>query len=55
MPGGDERSAACIDTASGGTRIDSEVSKRLDAQVSKAIAKVVADSEVRETKLAGFR
>src|SRR5258706_10505108 len=40
-----------IDTAQE-QRIESEVSKRLDAQVSKAIAKVVADSDVRETELA---
>src|SRR5260370_28885823 len=44
--------AQSIDTAQEEQRIESEVSKRLDAQVSKAIAKVVADSETRETKLA---
>jgi len=41
-----------IDTAQVEQRIESEVSRRLDAQVSKAVAKVAADSDARETKLA---
>jgi hypothetical protein len=43
---------AAIDSAQVEQRIESEVSQRLDAQVSKAVAKVVAASEARESKLA---
>jgi hypothetical protein len=41
-----------VDTAQVERRIESEVSKRLDAQVAKAVASVAAASEARETKLA---
>jgi len=44
--------AAPIDTAQVEQRVETEVSKRLDAQVAKAVARVVSDSEARETKLA---